>query len=308
MAVARAVSRAAFSPSFYFQQFMSTVIQTIPNVSVQAKFPGTNLAEFDVMASHLPDNFLGMAFDLVVPGDWRFDRAGLCGDFLHHDSEVLQLASALPQDHRVVFGLAMTGNRAKVADGCVAAFYFHFEGSGGTGRVGFERQVMSVFDPGVQNGGRRDLGDVQWMGADFAFPGVGQTQAVAGRGAAGQNAGAKGQQNVRQAAGVGAAAGARADAWARAGQQLLAQARAGAQAGARTQQGGTQELPEDWPQPQSFSATQQSLTGQESLFDDLIGAISPSLGQVYLVILLALGLTLAFFAALWCYYRLRGKP
>jgi len=139
----------------------------------------------DVNAQDLPQHFLGIAFDLLVPVDWQFDYLEPCGVFDFEDSNIFHLVSEQPELNRqppmerVVFGLAIVGNQnsqtrsvqAPLKDGCVASFYFRPKNGANPDLIGqnlkndaeisFEHQVLSVF-----NNGRRDFTDVNWKGLD----------------------------------------------------------------------------------------------------------------------------------------------
>ena len=155
-------------------------------IFLQSEFQQPDVLRLDVLANHLPQNFLGIAFDLVVPGVWTFDRDELCGGFASVGAGVVHLVSARAQEHRVVFGLARTGRGGGVldlqvgappgavglsqglahTDECVARFYLRFAEIPAKGEVMFERAALSTY-----LNGRRDVADVQWRGSSAVFPG-----------------------------------------------------------------------------------------------------------------------------------------
>ncbi len=123
----------------------------------------SNLLRLDVIANHLPQKFLGIAFDLVIPGQWQFDHAELCGSFGQNNPNIFHLVSPQQDNHRVVFGLAIGGGGLNPQDGCIASFYFNFSPQKAV-EVSFERTTVSVY-----NNGRRDLSEVQWQGTALNF-------------------------------------------------------------------------------------------------------------------------------------------
>lgn len=136
-----------------------------PTMTIQTGYFQPDVVRVDVVAGGLPANFLGTAFDLTFEGNWRFDHDELCGFFDQEDGHILQLVSSQPQNHRVVFGLAVaSGEYSKPSDGCVASFYFHVQELK-TGKISFENARISVY----QNG-RRDMPDVQWEGGFINLP------------------------------------------------------------------------------------------------------------------------------------------
>lgn len=147
-----------------------------PQIFIHSDFSRPDFLRLDVLGHYLPQNFLGIAFDLVVPGTWTFDREELCGSFASAGSRFFHLVSARPRDHRVVFGMAngvAVGQTEAVAqtDGCLARFYFHFSEIPKKIDVLFERTSLSAYEDG-----RRDLANVQWSGSGVIFA-DGQIQA-----------------------------------------------------------------------------------------------------------------------------------
>jgi len=131
----------------------------------------------DVVAQHLPQNFFGVAFDLLVPIEWKFDHVEHCGFVDFANPNIFHLASEQPvlnqqpSMNRVVFGLAIaaSGNKndntfQSVPDACLVSFYFTqkaiLPSSNNQQKIFFEHGVMSIF-----NNGRRDIGNVEWKGA-----------------------------------------------------------------------------------------------------------------------------------------------
>lgn len=185
-----------------------------PQIFIHSDFSRPDFLRLDVLAQHLPRNFLGVAFDLVVPGTWTFDREELCGSFASAGSGVFHLVSARPQDHRVVFGMAKAGDAGPTAGAESGSFVRSGAaltgGSGGTllpqvgapsGAVGQTQAVAQTEDClarfyfrfseipkkmevlfertslSAYENGRRDLANVQWSGIEVIFPG-GQIQAA----------------------------------------------------------------------------------------------------------------------------------
>jgi len=134
--------------------------------------PGT--VRVDVVGNHLPEDFLGIAFDLVIRDEWRFEHSELCGGFEQQDRKIIHLTSSQPgqtlEQTRLIFGLTVTeGGYSDPQDGCMARFYFHSDDFQTTSHedveVLFERTTLSIY-----KNGRRDLADVQWEGGFLNAP------------------------------------------------------------------------------------------------------------------------------------------
>lgn len=146
-----------------------------PQIALQSELLQSGIVRIDVSGAGLPQDFLGIAFDLVVEGTWTFERSELCGSFRDLKG-VVHLASEMPQQQRVVFGLVVTDRTSlEIKDGCIGSFYFRMEPAE-EHKIFFERSTLSV-----DSNGRRDLGDVRWQQDFVVLPGMTTQQSFPSR-------------------------------------------------------------------------------------------------------------------------------
>lgn len=135
-------------------------------ITLQSELLQSGAVRIDVSGSNLPEDFLGMAFDLVLDGTWTFERSELCGSFKERGG-IVHLATAMPEQERVVFGLVVTDRTGlHIKDGCIGSFYFRMDPGEGH-KIFFERPTLSV-----DSNGRSDLGDVRWQQDFVVLPGM----------------------------------------------------------------------------------------------------------------------------------------
>lgn len=135
-----------------------------PYITLQSEHLGVDTVRIDVSGRDLPEDFLGMAFDLTVDGTWALDRSEPCGGFKNNDT-IVQLVSAQPQQEKVVFGMVLTAQTdIKPQDGCITSFYFRMDPALER-KVFFDHATLSV-----NRNGRRDLVDVRWEQGFVVFP------------------------------------------------------------------------------------------------------------------------------------------
>lgn len=134
--------------------------------TLQTNFTEPDLLQIDVMASGLPEDFLGTGFDLVVPGKWGLERSEFCGVFDEQTPDVFKIVTPDEANRRIVTGVAVAGGKyKKLHDGCLIRFFFQFETGVREHSIGFERTVLSVY-----KNGRRDVSDVEWKNGALDLP------------------------------------------------------------------------------------------------------------------------------------------
>lgn len=129
-----------------------------PIVSLDVIQISSNLARLDVVMKNIPDQFLGIAFDLNIRGGtWNLQKYKL-GPIFKKTSDILVLASKrdAPQP-RLVFGLSYKRDAIKNkknsvigSDGVLASFYLEAPEKG-TLQFSFSENVMSVYEKGRKN-------------------------------------------------------------------------------------------------------------------------------------------------------------
>lgn len=118
------------------------------------------VARFDMYFSGIPDNFLGIATDIVFSGDvsevsYRGMEWGSVFEGLEGAQLPINMVKYLPNEGRLVMGITLKANDLPVlSDGYFASFVFK---DAEIEAVGFENSVLSVFD-----GARRDVTNVIW--------------------------------------------------------------------------------------------------------------------------------------------------
>lgn len=128
------------------------------SVTLHPTYPSSDLLQLQVQIDPMPAHFLGTAFDMVLDGNWKFERFELCGDFVN-DHHVIKLVAALPHEHKVVVGVSVPDTKDKVWTGnCLGTFTFRLPGRNRSpSRVDFEHGYLSVY-----NHGRQDLPQTTW--------------------------------------------------------------------------------------------------------------------------------------------------
>ena len=133
-----------------------------PTFSIQFHALAPDLLRADVTVQHLPENFLGAAFDLVIDGGKIDLRDHGVGAVFPRRDDVLYLASLRQQPQRIVFGVSVKGGKVfQPGDGILASFYFQHEVHEELS-FRFDHGVLSIFE-----NGRKDLAKVAWNDATF---------------------------------------------------------------------------------------------------------------------------------------------
>jgi len=122
--------------------------------------PAAGGYKIDLVVHDLPQNFLGLAFDL------KFNDPAGAADFaevlpgqiigsLPVEEQPIIMAKALPEQSKLVFGLTWKAkNLPKLSDGVLATFTFK---NGDPGLMELENQVASIYDQG-----RHDWRQTSW--------------------------------------------------------------------------------------------------------------------------------------------------
>lgn len=143
-------------PHYFLSRFFFCMNSS---VTFHPTYLSSDLLQIQVQIHPMPAHFLGAAFDMVLDGDWKFERFELCGD-LANDKNVLQLVAAHPAEHKIIAGISVPDAREKVRTGnCLGTLTFHLSNSHHTpSRVDFDHGYLSVY-----NNGRHDLPQTTWQ-------------------------------------------------------------------------------------------------------------------------------------------------
>jgi len=133
-----------------------------PTFSVSVVPVSSDTLRADVTFEHVPDHFLGAAFDLVIDGpEWSL-KGYESGQIFHGNNEVLELVVQRQSPQRIVFGVSLTKDLlVKVPDGKIASFMLSVP-SDGSMKLHFTHGVVSIYEQG-----RKDIGGVRWIGTTF---------------------------------------------------------------------------------------------------------------------------------------------
>ncbi|GEM_PF-3983783 len=129
-------------------------MKTLPQFSFKLENIADDLYRLDVVCEHLPKNFLGTAFDIVMNKDFKYENFQPGTVF---ESPKNTIALAVQKDQHIIFGISLKrGFAVKNSKGVVASFHVHLPAQGKL-ELGFTNGILSIFDRQ-----RKDLASIVW--------------------------------------------------------------------------------------------------------------------------------------------------
>lgn len=143
------------------------------NISIDAQYIAPGLLRLNIMASNVPDNFLGAAFHLQIKGiSWQLEKFSAGELFNNTDPLVLAAEKSLKDGTKeIVFGASLkngqkiSGGNVGSSNGSLAAIFLKTGDSNGESVQGNLQFEFSDEHFSVYEAGRKDLSDVTWQNA-----------------------------------------------------------------------------------------------------------------------------------------------